>query len=100
MTGRLLLSAAELAEVRAILARHLDRDVQVFAFGSRAGGHPKPWSDLDLALSGPDLIPISLMARLAEDFSESSLPWKVDLVDLAGVSREFAAIIDSSKVPI
>ena len=100
MNRELAVSQAELAEIRAILTRHVPEDVQVWAFGSRTGGNPKPWSDLDLALSGPQPIAIATLGALADDFSESSLPWKVDLVDRASVSADFAAIIDRSKVPL
>lgn len=38
------------------------------------------------------------MSALAEDFSESDLPWKVDLVDWWSISEAFRAIIDRDKV--
>ncbi|MEL0211887.1 MAG: nucleotidyltransferase domain-containing protein [Novosphingobium sp.] len=100
MTARLHLSDQELAEVRTILRHWLPDGATVRVFGSRAGGHPKPWSDLDLALLGPDELPLSLMAALREAFDESALPWKVDLVDCRSVSPEFAAIIDRDGVPL
>ena len=94
----LALTAAEQAELRAILARILSPDVRVWVFGSRAGGTPKPWSDLDLALEGPAPLPLPVMAELAEAFEESALPWKVDLVDRATVSEAFGRIIDAGKM--
>lgn len=100
MTGDLALEAAELAEVRAILARHLPPGARAWAFGSRAGGQPKPWSDLDLALQGPAPLPLSLLAELAEAFDESALPWKVDLVDRATVSEAFGRIIDAGRIAV
>lgn len=100
MTARLHLSDQELAEVRTILRQCLPDGATVRVFGSRAGGRPKPWSDLDLALLGADELPISLMAALREAFDESALPWKVDLVDCRTVSPEFAAIIDRDGVPL
>lgn len=97
---RLTLAADELAIVRAILAACLPDGVTAFAFGSRAGGRPKPWSDLDLVLEGPQPLSLDLMAELAERFSESSLPWKVDLVDRAAIDEEFGRIVDRAKVPL
>ncbi|GEO01856.1 hypothetical protein NSE01_36880 [Novosphingobium sediminis] len=98
MTATLALTSDELAQVRAILARHLPSGVRVSVFGSRAKGTAKHWSDLDLVLAGPAPLPLSLLAELAEAFDDSPLPWKVDLVDRASVSEGFAAIIDASAV--
>ena len=97
MTAALAPTAEELAIVRGILARHLPPAVDVLVFGSRAGGKPKPWSDLDLALAGECPLPLALMADLAEAFDESALPWKVDLVDRA---TGFGAMIDARATPL
>lgn len=99
MIERPRLSDTELAEVGAILARHLPRHVKVFVFGSRAGGTVKPWSDLDLLLDGGSPLPFEWLGGLAEDFDESRLPWKVDLVDRRTISAEFGRIVDAGKVP-
>lgn len=100
MTATLALAPHELAEVRAILAAHLPPGVTAGVFGSRAGGTPKPWSDLDLVLAGPEPLPLSLIAALLEAFDESALPWKVDLVDRRMVSAPFGRIIDASRVEL
>ncbi len=100
MNPTLALSPSEEAEVKAILAAHLSPEVRVGVFGSRATGHAKPWSDLDLALSGPGPISLVVMAALAEAFEEAPLPWKVDLVDLACASPEFKRVITSSLIPL
>lgn len=97
---RLAVGPAELAEVRAILARCVPAGYVVNAFGSRARGTAKPWSDLDLVVEGPAALSIASLAELAEAFEDSALPWKVDVVDRATVSPEFAAIIDRDKVPL
>jgi len=94
------LTDAERAEVLAILARELPADVKAGVFGSRAGGKPKPWSDLDIVLEGSAPLPLALLAKLAEAFDESSLPWKVDLVDRRSVSEAFGRIIDSARVTL
>jgi uncharacterized protein len=95
-----LLSDDERATVLQILRAHLPQDAQAHIFGSRATGHCKPWSDLDIVIDAKDAIPLSLLASLVEAFDESSLPWKVDLVDRHTVSDGFAKIIDASKIPI
>lgn len=93
----LALQADELVLVRDILRQHLP-GVAVWAFGSRARGQAKPYSDLDLALIGSQPIPSAQLAALAEAFSESELRWKVDLVDWARTDPGFRAVIARDKV--
>ena len=100
MTVKLALSEQELQTVRTILRRHLSPLVRVFAFGSRAGGHVKTWSDLDLSIEGDEPVSVGILAALADDFDESDLIWKVDLVDRATVSEAFGKIIDRHKVEL
>jgi type I restriction enzyme S subunit len=68
------------------------------AFGSRARGTAKPYSDLDLAIVSDTAIPIGLMAALTDAFSESDLRFKVDVVDWATTSSEFRKIIERDAV--
>ena len=100
MTAEVSLESEELAEVRAILARRLPAGVKVHVFGSRAGGRVKPWSDLDLVLDAGVRLPDRLLAELANDFDESRLAWKVDLVDRSAISPAFARIVDAGKLPL
>lgn len=100
MKVELALSEPELRTVRTILRRHLSSRFKVYAFGSRAGGRVKPWSDLDLSIEGGGPVPLATLGALADDFDESNLIWKVDLVDRATVSDAFGKIIDDSKVPL
>lgn len=72
----------------------------VWAFGSRATGHAKPYSDLDLAILGTAPLGLETLATLADAFSESDLPWKVDLVDWATTSDTFRSIISRDKVVV
>jgi type I restriction enzyme S subunit len=81
--------------VRDILQKHIPQH-EVWAFGSRAKGTAKPYSDLDLAVISP--LSTVLAAALADDFSESDLPWKVDLVDWVTTSDAFRQIIARQKV--
>jgi type I restriction enzyme S subunit len=83
--------------VHRLLQRHVPGHA-VWAFGSRARGQARPFSDLDLALLGPEPLSPETSATLADELSESDLPWKVDLVDLARTSDAFRRIIDRDKV--
>ncbi len=97
MSEGIALSPAELAEVHRVLAAHLPRGVRVGVFGSRAGGEPKPWSDLDLVLEGEQALSLAVQAELAEAFDESALPWKVDLVDRKAIDAAFGRIVDAAR---
>ncbi len=72
-------------------------DYSVWVFGSRAGGKPKPYSDLDLAIEGSMPLAADRFDALREAFSESLLPWKVDIVDLAVVDEGFRRIIERAR---
>lgn len=86
-----------LAMVRAILRRHLP-DREVWAFGSRAKGTARGISDLDLCVIGETPLPYEISARLRYDFSESDIPYTVDVVDWATTSESFREIILRDKV--
>ena len=85
--------------VRRILDKHVPHH-EIWAFGSRAGGKAKRYSDLDLAIITEVPLSADIRAALAEDFTESDLPWKVDVVDWATTSEAFKKIIDRDKVVI
>ena len=70
----------------------------VWAFGSRVGGPCKDFSDLDLAVISDRPLPLPLMAELSEAFSESDLPWKVDVVDWATTNAAFQQRILANKL--
>ena len=73
---------------------------EIWAFGSRATGTAKPYSDLDLALIGETPLPLHTLAALREAFSESDLPWKGDLVDWATTNATFRKVIEARRVVV
>ena len=90
-------SPSEWAMVAAILRRHVPA-CPVWAFGSRAARSAKPYSDLDLAIITQTPMSLALSAALADDFAESDLPFKVDVVDWATSSEAFRKIIERDRV--
>jgi len=87
------------AIVASILQRHLPHTA-LWAFGSRARFAAKPYSDLDLAIIDTRPISLSALAALEHDFTESDLPFKVDLIDWAATSDSFREIIRNSHVVV
>lgn len=67
-------------------------------FGSRARGTYVASSDIDILAEGGTAIPLTLLARVETDLSESDLPVKVDLVDARRASAEFLASIAADLV--
>lgn len=59
----------------------------VHIFGSRAKGASKPGSDIDLAIMNKG-INSNILLKLNNDFEESSLPYKVDLVDFHALTNQ------------
>jgi len=85
--------------VKDILSKHVPQH-EVWAFGSRAKWTAKQYSDLDIAILTEEPLPLSVSAALSDDFSESDLPWKVDVVDWATTSESFREIIQRDKVVV
>ena len=93
------IGAAEWSIVQSILQLHVPGN-EVWAFGSRVKWTAKEFSDLDLAIIGQTPLKLDVCASLAEDFSNSDLPWKVDVVDWATTSEAFREIIRKDKVVV
>ncbi|MXS81835.1 nucleotidyltransferase family protein [Nitrosomonas oligotropha] len=101
MSGRppIAVSEADWPIIRNILRVQVP-SYTVWAFGSRATGRAKPYSDLDLAINGGKPLGIDLAAQLAEAFAESDLPYKVDIVDWAAASENFRKVIERDRVVV
>ena len=77
-----------LAEVKAVVLGQLKGwDVSVYLFGSRASGDSRHTSDIDLAIEARDALPPIVLAALRERLEESTVPYRVDIVDLARISQ-------------
>jgi type I restriction enzyme S subunit len=93
------LNPRDLEIVRTILARHVPQ-YEVWAFGSRVKGTAKKYSDLDLAIITAQPLGLALSSAIADDFAESDLPIKVDVVDWATTGEAFRRIIENEKLVI
>ncbi len=69
-----------------------------YAFGSRARGNPKRFSDLDLCFKDP--IPFRDLDAIIEALEESNLPFTVDIVDWNKCSDQFKELISKDLVEI
>ena len=65
-------------------------------FGSRIYGTARKFSDIDIALIGPEKIDWREIENLKDVFAESDLPMIVDIVDFNSVSKSFKMIINKN----
>ena len=94
-----MVTEAEWEIIQKILSKHLDSQL-VYAFGSRAGGVTKKFSDLDLLVKDSLKMGQEKLAILSEEFLESDLPYKVDLVLFSEISDSFKKIIEEKAILI
>jgi len=87
------ISQDQLQTIKAILKRHVP-DYEVRAFGSRFTWTAKDYSDLDLAIVGPEKLPFKELSALKTAFEESDLSFRVDVLDWRAISPEFQKVIE------
>ncbi len=68
-------------------------------FGSRTRGVARPYSDVDVGIAGEPLT-LGQLDRVVEDLEESDLPFRVEVVNLAGASPEFRQVAEASAVAL
>ena len=81
------LTKKQYALVRNILCSQL-KTHKVYVFGSRAVNNARKFSDLDLCIDG-ELLNMEKIATLKDAFSESDLPYFVDVVQKLQLSDAF-----------
>ena len=73
---------------------------EVWVFGSRAKNQAKRYSDLDLVIVTKIQLDWMLLENMKEDFSQSDLPWQVDVIDWSTIHGSFRKIIEQSKIVV
>ena len=89
-------SPFEMEIILDIVRKHVP-DGDVLAFGSRHKWTNEETSDLDLAVKGKEKVGISVVGAMKEDFMESDLPFRVDVLDYYAISPEFRSVIDAGN---
>ncbi len=88
------ISSRQLETIKRILGEYVG-ECEVRAFGSRVNGSAKGYSDIDVAVIGPNKMERRTKMLLREAFEESDLPFRVDIIDYNRASDEFRAIINA-----
>lgn len=95
----LQLSPDHLSLVKQLLQQFVPNH-EVRAFGSRVKHTAKPFSDLDLVIMTEAPLPLTTLADLADAFSDSLLPIKVDVLDWSRIDEAFRQLIWQESVLI
>ncbi len=66
---------------------------EIMVFGSRTTNTAKHYSDLDIVIMGTDKVNFQTLALLKDAFSESNLPFRVDVLQWCRINPEFKKVI-------
>lgn len=69
-----------------VLKRNLNSQAKVYLFGSSVKGDYKKFSDIDIAIENGDKEAITNIRYQIENLN---IPYKVEIIDLSKVSKEF-----------
>ena len=84
--------------IKNIILKYLPES-RIYIFGSRATGHARKYSDVDVAvedISMTDKIQIQIEIEL----ENSTLPYEVDVIDLNNISERFKSQIVDDLIEI
>jgi predicted nucleotidyltransferase len=74
--------------------------LEVRAFGSRVTGNARRHSDLDLVIMTKKPLDVTVVAGMNAAFSESSLPFSVDVLDWAALAENARGFIGEGSAVI
>lgn len=88
--------------LKEILQKNIsDNNAKFYIFGSRAKGTYKDYSDVDIAVKLPNKkLPTDILGKILLEFSDSTLPYEVDVIDLNSIDEKFKKLIADSLVEI
>ena len=90
--NRIMTNDETLKTIRTIIRSHVpDPSYRLFVFGSRATGTARKFSDMDIGIQGDVPVPSAALEYIREDLENSSIPYKVEVVDFTIVEPTFKA---------
>lgn len=72
----------------------------IYLFGSRAQDVEKAGSDVDIAIDAGSIIEHKLILNILNDIDDTTIPMKVDIVDLQNVKENFKKEVLSEGIII
>ena len=94
-----MLREADRQEIRRLVAAIVPA-AQVWVFGSRATGHARPFSDLDLLIDSQPPLSWDQRAALTDAFEQSSIPFRIEVVETRALAPEFQTRVWSERIPL
>ena len=77
------------------------KDAKFYVFGSRAKGNFKEYSDIDIAVKmGDEKVAADTLGKILLEFSDSTLPYEVDVIDLNAIDDKFKNLISGTLVEL
>jgi predicted nucleotidyltransferase len=86
-------------EILRILKKYFAHEKVVF-YGSRVKGTSKLYSDLDVGVLGEEKIPLNRLSLAEEEFSESDIPFRVEIQDMNRCTESFRQRIEREGVEV
>ena len=83
--------------VKQILHQYIP-GIPVWIFGSRTKGTAKSYSDLDLVIFDEHKIPLTNYYQIKDAFEESTLPFRVDVLDWHRIGPSFRKLIQQEYI--
>ena len=84
---------------RIVLGKLGGTRARVYLFGSRAQGNPRAASDIDIGILDDAPLADFLLSDIRETLFESTIPYRVDVVDLGQVDAEFRRRVLTEGIP-
>ena len=83
--------------ILSVLKKHFP-DAKIYFFGSRTRGDFKKYSDLDLCIDNTEPLDLVVLSEVKEVFSQSNLPYQVDISDWQRITPDFRDLILANSV--
>jgi len=74
--------------------------LKIYVFGSRSKGTSKQYSDLDIALDLGSIIDPKIMSKIIGELDETTIPYKVDVIDLNNIQDSYRNCIKNDLIQI
>ena len=84
--------------IKNIIAQNLD-NYKLYIFGSRVKGSKKKYSDIDIAIASNELTS-QIKSKLEFIFENSTIPYKIDIIDLNNITEKFKSLIEQDLVEL
>lgn len=84
---------------RIVLEKLRGTTARVYLFGSRARGSSRAASDIDIGIIDDAPLADRLLSDIRETLFESTIPYRVDVVDLGQVDAQFRQRVLTEGIP-